>query len=127
MKALGIDYGTKKIGIAVSSENGELAFPYGVYENDEKFLDTLEAIFTKEKISEVVIGKSLNFKRIPNKIMSDINALKLKIEHKHSLPVFLIDETFTTKEAERIQGKHKKIDASAAALILSTHLDQKKN
>jgi putative Holliday junction resolvase len=126
MKALGIDYGTKKIGLAISSEDRKLAFPYGVYPNNEKFYKTLRDIITKEHITHIVIGKSLNFKRAPNSVMKDIEAFKEMLEKEHNKPISFIDETFTTKEAERLQGKHKKIDASAAALILSTYLEQKK-
>ena len=72
MKYLGIDFGEKRVGIAVSDDTGKMAFPYSVILNNEKFLEEVAEIIKKEKIGEIVMGESKNFKNEPNKIMAEI-------------------------------------------------------
>lgn len=127
MKLLGVDYGTKKIGIAVSDEFGTLAFPYDILENNKKFFSCFTDICKKENIQGVVIGKSIDYKRNPNKVFEEARHLQEKIERELNLPVYLHDETLTTQEAKRMQDKHSKLDASAAALILQGYLDKKRH
>jgi methionine--tRNA ligase beta chain len=73
-------------------------------------------------VSEVVIGESLNFKQEPNQIMAQIKAFAHELQKKSQLPVHFEPEFFTSAEAEHIQGKTDKHDASAAALILKSYL-----
>lgn len=126
MKFLGIDFGTKRIGIAISDELGTLAFPYDTFENNEKFFSRLEVLCKKEGVQQVIIGKSVDYKRNPNKIFSKALILQEDIKKKLQLPVHMHDETLSTQEAKRTQDKKSKIDASAAALILQGYLDKKR-
>lgn len=141
MKYLGIDYGSKNVGIAVSDEEGKMAFARTVLNNDEKLLGEIEKIVQNEKIEEIVLGESLNFAGEPNVIMKKIIPFKKKLEEKFGLPVNFQKELFTSAEAERTQGQSlrnirkgerreksvslKKNDASAAALILRSYLERK--
>jgi len=119
---LGIDYGSKKVGIAISSKEGGFAFPYAILKNTTNLVSQICAICEKEKIQIIVIGESLNYKNEPNPVMEDIVVLKNNIEKECGIRVIFQKETLTTKEAERIQGRKKDIDASAAALILKSYL-----
>ena len=56
MRFLGIDYGTKRIGVAVSDENGMLAFPKEIIQNDKNTFDKLSEIIKKEKTVSVTVG-----------------------------------------------------------------------
>ena len=56
MKILGIDYGTKRTGLALSDETGKVAFPYAVISNS---LDEIIKVIELEGVSEVVIGESI--------------------------------------------------------------------
>jgi len=141
MKYLGIDYGLKNVGIAVSDESGLLAFPKIVLDNDESLYENILKIIKEEKIEAIVIGESVNFKGEPNPIMKKIVPFKERMEKETELPVYWQKELFTSAEAERVQGsplrnirkferkeksvKLKKNDASAAALILRSFLDSK--
>lgn len=124
MKALGIDYGLKKIGIAISDEGRSFAFPHSVVANDEHTLKKILAICEKEKVDTIVVGESLNLDKTENPLMKKIRPFKEDLERKSHLPVVFQEEIFTTKEAERIQGKHATLDASAAALILKSYLER---
>jgi putative Holliday junction resolvase len=69
MKYLGIDYGSKRIGLAVSDPNGKIAFPREVIENRSKETVSLIAKFCeREKVQAIVLGKSLNYKQEANLI-----------------------------------------------------------
>jgi len=124
MKYLGIDYGEKRVGVAVSDDSGSLAFAKTVLPNDKYLLENVWRICAEEKIDEIIMGESFNFSGEPNFIMKDILNFKKEIE-RHGLKVYLEPEFLTSAEAERIQGKNAKIDASAAALILKSYLDKK--
>ncbi|MEK7564509.1 MAG: Holliday junction resolvase RuvX [Patescibacteria group bacterium] len=141
MKFLGIDYGAKRIGIAVSDEGGTLAFPREIVLNNKSTLEEILKIMKEENISEIVIGESLNLKGEENKIAGEIKKFILELEKASSLPIHTEKEFLTSVEArnsqntkqslhiEQAHGKNKKnaspkIDASAAALILQRYLDR---
>jgi putative Holliday junction resolvase len=127
MKLLGIDYGEKKIGIAVSDENAKFAFPYSVIDNvsANSVLRTLKITCDKNNIGKIIIGQSLTFKMEPNAIMKRIERFKSFIEERLKIPIEFESEILTTKQAERA-GKGEKVHASAAALILQSYLDRQK-
>jgi putative holliday junction resolvase len=131
MKYLGIDFGEKRIGLAVSDDEGGMAFPYEVILNDQNLLETIRKIIEKEKIDEIVIGESKNFEGEPNKIMVKIEEFKKALEGlpaqigKTKLKINLESEFMTSAQAERIQGKTEMHDASAAAIILQSYLDRR--
>ncbi|MFH1402194.1 MAG: Holliday junction resolvase RuvX [Patescibacteria group bacterium] len=140
MKYLGIDYGEKNVGIAVSDDGGNLAFAKIVLPNDKNLLENVVKICNDDKVDAVVLGESLNFAGKPNPIMKDILAFKNKLEKLLELKIYLEPEFLTSAEAGRIQGKTlrnirkkdrikskikpQKNDASAAALILKTYLSR---
>jgi RNase H-fold protein (predicted Holliday junction resolvase) len=84
---LGIDYGTKRIGLASSDEEGKIAFPLSVLENDNKFIENLRHIIEEKEIKKVVIGESKNYKMQDNAIMTDI--LEHTIELDKTMPKYV--------------------------------------
>lgn len=146
MRYLGIDYGTKRIGIALSDEKRKMAFAYGVIVNigSEKVLAKIKKICAENFVGKIILGKSLNYKGEPNPIMAEIEPFKTALEKEIGLPVVYQNETLTSAEARRpLSGERKrpptlskrkspekekqarmKVDASAAALILQSYLDR---
>lgn len=124
MKYLGIDFGGKRVGIAVSDDTGNMAFPHSVMFNDKNLLDNVEKIVKEENIGSIVIGESKDFKGEPNKIMAEIEGFKKILAENLKLPVHLEPEFLTSAQAERIQGKTDLHDAAAAAIILQSFLDK---
>lgn len=122
MRYLGIDYGSKKVGLALSDESGTMAFPHSVVPNDARFQNALATLIRTEQVDEVVIGHSQNRDGGDNAIQEAINTLITDLTLEFGIPVHLESEVYTTKEAERLQGKHDQIDASAAAIILNSYL-----
>ena len=126
MRYLGIDFGAKRVGLAVSDDTGRMAFPYLVLENGGNLLEDIVLIIKKEKIGEVVVGESTDFKGEPNKIMKGIKEFSEILKNKIDLPIFFEPEFLTSAQALHLQGKNKMHDASAATIILQSYLDRLK-
>lgn len=119
---MGIDYGEKRIGLAITDEKKQFAFPYSVIENKSQIIKKIQEIIKKEAIKKIILGLPLDIAGRPNPVLKSVEKFKKNLEKVSGLSVEFENEIFTTKEAERIQGKHGKIDASAAALILKSYL-----
>ena len=124
MRRLGIDYGTKRVGLALSDEAGRMAFPHQVVPNDATLLSTLERLITAEGVGEIVIGHSKNLTGQDNPVQAGIEELVTDLTLATGLPVHLEPEQFTTQAALREQGRNDMTDASAAALILDSYLQK---
>ncbi len=128
---MGIDYGSKRIGISLSDDEGKLAFPRDIFLNDKKLLEKISQLCNKENVSGVVMGESFDSKGKPNPIMDKVVPFKEKLEKELSVPVYFEPEFMTSHHAAigEKKGEFKKniIDASAAALILQRFLDKRNN
>ena len=132
MRYIGIDYGTKKIGIAFSDEEGTMGFPFDVVPNDAKISDALALLIEEGKIEGIVIGDSKDFSGNPNPIADPARALGEELSARTGVDVFYEPEMMTTQEAKRdFEGVHSykriNVDASAAALILTSYLSRTKH
>lgn len=139
MRYLGIDYGSKRVGLAMSDEDSKMAFPYKIILNNMELLDNVHNICGTEEIGAIVLGESHDLSGQPNKIMGSIEEFKRNLEAELDLPVYFQKEFMTTVEARGRAGKkvnnakkigkgiQKSVDASAAALILQRFLDKKNN
>lgn len=124
-RILGVDFGTKKIGIAASDENGNFGLPKLVLGNDRDLMQNLEKIIQEENISEIVIGESTDYKGKENPLMKAAREFARELEEKFNLTISFEPEFLTSHQAKSIQGKSKMTDASAAALILQSFLDKR--
>lgn len=122
-RILGIDYGTKRVGVAVSDEGRKFAMPLAVLGNSPELVAEVEKLARDNEVETIVVGESRNYKGEPNPIFDEVESFKNELERR-GLTVYLELEFMTTIQAERIQGKHDKIDASAAAIILQSYLDR---
>lgn len=146
MRYLSIDYGKKRIGLAISDEEAVFAFPYKIVVNNLEFIDTIHNICGQENVTAIVLGESVNASGDPNKIMGSIEEVKKNLEGELGIPVHLEKEFMTTIHAREmmkeafgvskkrvntarkvVKGKEEKADASAATLILQRFLDRKNN
>lgn len=142
MRYLGIDYGTKKTGLAVSDEVGTMGFPHSVVPTTDTLAEELVAFIETERIEAVVIGESLDFSGKRNPVADAAQVLGEKLVSLTEVPVFYELEILTTQEARRaLDGSHPQdvatsarttarsktpeiVDASAAALILTSYLSR---
>ncbi len=125
MRYLGIDYGEKRIGLAISDEEEKMAFPHAVLQNGGSTISDIMELCGVNKIKTVVLGESRNYKGEENSIMQKAHEFADDLE-ANGLKVIFEAEVLTTMQAERIQGKKDDIDASAAAIILQSFLDRQK-
>ncbi|MBU3969041.1 Holliday junction resolvase RuvX [Patescibacteria group bacterium] len=150
-KLLGIDYGSKRIGIAISDDEGKVAFPKAVLSNNKKLFENLEKVIKNsptqagKKFCGIVLGESLNYRGEKNEIMKEIEKFKIKLEEKFNLPVYFEQEFMTSMQAQKSRNQEnkkvypvaqpkaggtgakkqkKEIDDSAAAIILQSYLDK---
>lgn len=131
MKYLGIDYGTKRIGVAQSDESGMIAFPLAVVAAGPQAAHEVAQLALDNRIEKIVIGESKNFAGKPNAVMGEIEQFKVALAEATKLPVEYEPEFMTSAQAAR-QGldkrgegnKKEEVDASAAALILQGFLDR---
>jgi putative holliday junction resolvase len=127
MKYLGIDYGEKRVGVAISDESRALAFPYKVIENgkDKDLVEKILEIIQREEIGKIVVGESLDFSGQPNAVMKNIEKFVEELKKKTEAEICYEQEFLTSHQAQQIQGKNEMHDASAAAIILQSFLDRK--
>lgn len=133
MRYLGIDYGSSKIGLALSDEAGTMGFPYSIVPNTPRTSDELCALIAREGVGGVVIGESRDLAGGENPIAEDARALGSLISTHTGVPVAYESEVFTSAEARRAPEKQmksrapkarKNVDASAAAIILTSYLSR---
>ena len=120
MRYLGIDYGTKRVGLAISDEAGKIAFPFSILDNRANLIEQITKICVEKKVAKIVLGESLNYQSKPNLIMAKILDFKKHLAEKLKLEIIFEPEWLTSALATRSGGA----DDSAAALILQTHLDR---
>lgn len=126
-RILGIDYGSKRVGIALSDETKTIAVPYAVLPNDRNLFRDIKEFCEAREVKSIVMGESRDYKGNPNPIMKQITAFKAELERDLQMPVHLEPEFMTSEHAKRAEGEHPLLDASAAALILQSFLDKDKN
>ena len=125
-RILAIDYGTKRVGVAVSDEACQFALPVSVVLNTSELLAEIEKLAHEYDVKEIVIGESRDLNGKPNAIFQDVEQFKKELEAA-KFKVYLELEFMTSQQAERLQGKNNMTDASAAALILQSYLDRSAN
>lgn len=123
MKVLGIDYGSKKIGLSLSDDEGKIAFPENVVPNSKEGYEMIVRVIKDNNIGEVVIGDSKNYKMKDNPIMIGVNNLKKRISDEQKIPVRLVLEALSSRQANSIMPADENTDARSAAIILQTYLD----
>lgn len=124
-KYLGIDFGEKRVGIALSDEDGKIAFPKVVLVNDDNLLKNIVDLAMKNTVEIIVMGESRDYQGQINPIMWKIEGFKRQLE-TIGFKVEYESEFLTSSQAKQITGENKMLDASAAAIILQSYLDKNK-
>lgn len=137
MRYLGLDLGTKTIGLATSDKMGLIASSYKVLHHDNNpkdCLDELKFIIETLDVDALVLGLPKNMNNTLGKRAEATLEFKEFLESNIDIPIYLEDERLTTKSAEAIlikgdtsRKKRKKvIDKVAATIILQSFLDQRR-
>ena len=139
MRILGLDLGTRTLGLSLSDETKTIATPiYTIRyeeENYQQLLDQLKDVLNEFSIESFVLGLPKNMDNSIGEHATMSIEFKELLEKTFHLPVYLQDERLTTKEATNYmlefdisrKKRKKKIDSLAANIILQTYLDKRRN
>ncbi len=139
-RIIGIDYGSKRIGVAMTDESGVFALPYSVVQNSKNIAEDILKICKENNVSKIIIGESKDFSQKDNPIMEEIKKFVEGLREKSELEIIFHPEFLTSAQAEhpiasrREQSprlnhdkKNDMLDASAAAIILQSFIDKHTN
>jgi len=128
MRILGLDVGTKRVGVAISDPDEMLAFPLLVVER-ERAIEKIAELSLEYQVAKIVCGLPLKMDGQTGTQAEDVLAFIGKLKEKLDIPIATLDERLSTKQVERVLGSGKKhrgvIDKLAAQIILQTWLDRK--
>ena len=132
-RLLGIDLGTKRIGISISDYNQKIATPLQTLEKSKqvKLIDELESIIEENDIKGIIVGNPINMNGTYGKSSQSAKDTAINISNKFNIPVSLWDERLSTVGAFNLSSeldvnvskREKDIDKFAAAFILQGALD----
>ncbi|MCW8870045.1 MAG: Holliday junction resolvase RuvX [Proteobacteria bacterium] len=133
---LGIDFGQKRIGLAIGQSFTANANPLKVIGNNKDTLNQLQQVIKEWQINRVVVGLPLTMDGEEQTITRQVKNFAKKLRHTSGLPVEFCDERLSSYEAERgfqqqrqqqtRKAKHKNnLDAEAAAIILQSWFNQR--
>ena len=134
MTYLGLDLGTKTLGISKSS--GIIASPYKTLRHNEDYdylLNELEKIIHDEKIDKIVLGLPKNMNNTMSEMAEVVLNFKSEIEKRLGVEVILEDERLTSKISNDVltdydisrQKRKKRVDGVASVVILQSYLNRK--
>ena len=125
-KYLGIDYGAKRIGIAVSNDEGTIAFPRETVENNARMFQKLAQIIVREKIQSIIVGDTRSYSNLKNLVTKDAEVFAERLKKEINLPVNLAWEAGSSIEASRYAPEDSAhSDEAAAAIILQRYIDMR--
>jgi len=130
---LGIDYGEKRIGIAITDPLRMFVNPFVTIENrsDVYVIGELKRIFTEQGVERVIVGLPLNKEGEDTIKTGEVRAFFAKLESEINLPLFLYNELYSTCDANDFlkqkglnwKESRKIVDQIAAAVILKSYLE----
>lgn len=132
MKILSIDYGTKRVGLAVSDETETFAHrlePIQNFKDEDALLDKLANILESEAIEDVIIGLPLGVDEKDTEMSKTIQLFVQRLNTLTKSDVKTVNETYTTRQAYSNRGNNKgikSIDSESARILLQEYMDDKK-
>ena len=140
-RALGVDWGKRRIGLALSDPSGLLARPFKAMQVSPqtalaRLLEEVETLARDDDGLElVVVGLPRRLDGTPNEMTAKVEMFAHVLERRIGLPVVFQDERLTSREAESRLARREKdwrarkaqLDAAAAAVILQDYLDERRS
>lgn len=133
-RILGVDYGRKRIGLAISDPFQMLASTFKTVSNAKlgKTVREIAALIAELSVSAIVLGQPLHMSGEKSDMAKEIDAFVTELETQIDLPIFLWDERWTTQSAEKLMietgrspsKSRQHIDQVAAAFLLQSFLDR---
>lgn len=137
MPYLGLDLGSKTLGVSISDKSNIISSPLEVirYEKEEELFNRLRKIVEEKNITKIILGNPLNMNGTESKRSIISYEFKDKLTSEFNIEVIMQDERLSTVEAENIlisnntrrKKRRKVIDKMASTIILQTYLDRSNN
>ena len=134
-RILAIDYGTKRVGLALTDPLLTFAYPFKTLLNDKNMWKQFNSIMEEKGIDKIILGYPVREDGKESILIPEINKFKEKLKKLFKIDIILWDEVYTSRIAEkRINDTRKKkkdrrdkglIDRNAAAIMLQEYLDSK--
>lgn len=127
MKLIGVDYGEKRIGLAVGDTDGKMAVPWETIDAAARPIDFIEEMVRGQGAGKVIVGMPVGLDGKEGSAAEHVRQFVKDLEARLRVPVETMDERMTSKLADRMKsvyGKQFDRDALAAAAILQSYLDR---
>jgi len=134
-RILAIDYGTKRVGLALTDPLLTFAYPFKTLLNNKNLWKQLKEVMDEKGVTKIILGYPIREDGKESILIPEINKFKEKLKKMFNIDIILWDEIYTSKIAEKriIETRTKKkdrrdkglIDSNAAAIMLQEYLDSK--
>lgn len=136
-RILAVDYGAKRIGLALSDETGTLARPLRVIEQSEQACETIAGVAREQRVGQVIVGRPSTLRHERSRSTEEAEAFAARL--RECLPpevdMVLWDERLTTKQALSLMREvgtderrgRARVDMVSAALLLQSFLDRSRS
>ncbi|MCS7265006.1 MAG: Holliday junction resolvase RuvX [Armatimonadetes bacterium] len=135
-RILAIDYGEKRIGIAISDEMQIIASPLTILlrNSDDEVIAQIVQLTRKHRVETIVVGLPMRTDAKQGEMEQRVRSFAEKLQSKTKVPVVLFDERFTTRIAEQVlleadlsRQKRKRVrDKLAAVVLLQSYLETRR-
>ena|SRR3989338_2618278 len=131
MRILALDWGTKRVGVAISDESGKIAFPLNDAIETKSSLEKIESLAKEKEVGLILLGFPKTLKGDNSRLAGKVGDFKTELEKITGLAVELLDERFSTVQAEKLLQEQgvKQVDQTgikdniAAQVMLQQYLD----
>jgi len=125
MRILGIDYGEKRIGLAISDESQTFARELSIL-SPKEFWRQIKTVIAENQISKIVLGWPLNLAGEETEKTKEVAGFKVQVARETGLQIETIDERLTSQMAQNISRSKKNLDSLAAQILLQNYLNKNK-
>ena len=136
-RVLAIDYGKKRIGLAITDPLKLFAIPHSTISNDTNLIKNLLELIDEKSVKEIILGNPIKESGEDSDFSKEVRKFKLQLESKSGIEIILVDERYTSELAfkrviETVPSKKKRrdkslIDKNAAAIMLEEYLNNQKH
>lgn len=127
-----IDFGEKRIGIALSDAARKIALPVGIVEGGKKAIQNIRASLPLKEVDLILVGLPLEMSGKKGIMATKVEAFAKTLEEALNIPVLLVDERLSSKGADahlrefslNRKERSERLDMVAASLLLQTYLDR---
>ena len=125
MRYLGIDFGTKKVGLAISTPEESMSFPLTVLPNDKNIFKKIKEVVVTREVVGVVIGLPLSETKTHNTFLENVDIFSKELAKHINCPIFFENENYSSRHAALVANKKEDLDSASAVIILDRFLAKK--